>query len=187
MTYSDTESALRSRDGSWDESVVSGRRVYRYKPARHGDRGRCQVRTKLIAGVKPMSEWDVLLKDHLEGIDLDWAEFDHNQQTDRHHVFSKAGGMKSGRCGRGLRLAAFDMFCGRFRPHDRFQSNSTGTIERQSGSPVAINSPRSRLMRCQIFERCSCRRHCRGTPMSCCNFMAIDSAQWRLEHMARNS
>ena len=116
--------------------------------------GKSQQRTEIVDGqvrksyrrLKPMEEWDVLLKDHHEGY-IDWAEFEHNQQQIATNAFSKAGGMKSGRGGRGL-LGGL-LSCGRCG-----RTMAVTYSGHQRGSPVyRCNQQRVQLglERCQIF------------------------------------
>jgi excisionase family DNA binding protein len=80
--------------------------------------GKGEKRTEIIDGRartsyghrKPLSEWQVLLKDHHEGY-IDWAEFERNQKQLAVNNYAKTGGAKSGRGGRAL-LAGL-LSCGR--------------------------------------------------------------------------
>ena len=116
--------------------------------------GKSQQRTEIVDGqvrksyrqLKPMEEWDVLLKDHHEGY-IDWPEFEHNLQLIASNSYSKAGGVKSGRGGRGL-LGGL-LSCGRCG-----RSMSVTYSGHKRGSPVyRCNQQQVQLglERCQIF------------------------------------
>src|SRR4051812_38343850 len=80
--------------------------------------GKGEKRTAIVEGRartsyghrKPLSEWQVLLKDHHEGY-IDWTEFERNQKQLAINNYAKTGGAKSGRGGRAL-LAGL-LSCGR--------------------------------------------------------------------------
>src|SRR4051794_13869785 len=80
--------------------------------------GKGEKRTEIVEGRartsyghrKPLSEWQVLLKDHHEGY-IDWAEFERNQKQLAINNYAKTGGAKLGRGGRAL-LAGL-LSCGR--------------------------------------------------------------------------
>ena len=116
--------------------------------------GKSKEHTEIVDGqvrksyrqLKPMEEWDVLLKNHHEGY-IDWAEFERNQQQIASNSFSKAGGVKSGRGGRAL-LGGL-LSCGRCG-----RSMSVTYSGREHGSPVyRCNQQRVQLglERCQTF------------------------------------
>lgn len=73
--------------------------------------GKSEKRTEVVDGrahksyghAKPIEQWEILLKNHHEGY-ITWQEFERNQEQLCRNAYGKAGGSKSGRCGRRLRV-----------------------------------------------------------------------------------
>ncbi len=121
--------------------------------------------------IKPVEEWDVLLKDHHEGY-ISWDEYERHRRQLARDTFATKGGVKSGRGGRALLAGLLGCArCGR-RLHVAYRgSGSSSPVYQCEASNIQLGRA------CRVsFSGVGPERLVARTVLDAVSPMAVDAA-----------